>query len=198
MIQNEDNLQDIDIDEPQPMAIDEMIPPTLFEWTEALIIAVFLVVFVFVFIARPVGIDGDSMEPTLKDQDTLIISNLLYTPKYGDIIVLAVDSFEKGEKAVIKRIIATEGQEIDINFSSGEVYVNGIMQHEPYILEKTYLYEGMNFPQIVPDGCVFVLGDNRNNSTDSRSPDIGMVPVECILGRVIYRIFPLDTRGTIE
>lgn len=180
------------------IATDKMGKGVIFEWVEALIFAVFTVVFVFIFIARPVGVDGESMLPTLNHGDNLIISNLFYTPDIGDIIVLTQDTYEDGNKALVKRIIATEGQEVDIDFSLGEVYVDGILLDESYINEPTYLYEGVDFPQVVPNDCVFVLGDNRNHSTDSRSQDIGMVHIDSILGRVIFRVLPFNDIGIVE
>ena len=170
----------------------------LFEWVEALIVAIFFVIFIFIFIARPVGVSGSSMEPTLSNGDNLIISNFMYAPKKGDIIVLAKDTFENGEKSIVKRIIATEGQTVDIDFEKGEVYVDGVQLNEPYINEKTYLYEGVDFPVVVPEDNVFVLGDNRNHSSDSRSIDIGMIPKDCILGRVVFRMLPFSEMGTVE
>ncbi|MFI3226752.1 MAG: signal peptidase I [Clostridia bacterium] len=184
-----------DIDE---IALEPMEKPILFEWVEALIVAVFTVIFVFIFIARPVGVDGESMLPTLNHGDNLIISNLFYEPSYGDIVVLTADNYYNGEKALVKRIIATEGQEIDIDFNTGEVSIDGVVIDEPYIYETTHLYEGTDFPQVVPENCVFVMGDNRNNSTDSRTKDIGMVPIDCILGRVIFRILPINDIGIVE
>lgn len=169
-----------------------------FEWIEALIIAIFAVIFIFLFVARPVGVDGSSMEPTLQHGDNLILSNLLYTPEIGDIVVLTKDTFENGEKSIVKRIIAKEGQEVDIDFINGDVYIDGEIIDEPYIKEKTYLEEGLQLPAIIPEGHVFVMGDNRNNSKDSRSVEIGMVPIDCILGRAVFRFLPFDSIGVVQ
>lgn len=180
------------------VALEPMERTMILEWTEAIMSSIFLVVFVFLFIARPVGVDGDSMLPTLTHGDNLILTNFFYSPDYGDIVVLAPDSYQDGEKAIVKRVIATEGQEININFATGDVLVDGVIIDEPYINDRTYLYEGVDFPQIVPENCIFVLGDNRNKSTDSRDPSIAMVPVDCILGRVVFRISPTSNIGFLK
>lgn len=186
------------IDEYDDIALEPMKKSMLFEWTEALIVAVFAVVFIYTFLARPVGVDGESMLPTLEHGDNLIISTFFYKPEYGDIIVLTSDTYYDGEKALVKRVIATEGQEIDIDFDTGKITVDGSILDEPYIYEETHLYEGVDFPQVIPEDCVFVMGDNRNHSTDSRSADIGMVPTDCILGQVIFRILPISDIGIIK
>ncbi len=145
------------------------------------------------------------MESTLHGRDTsgisdesgdrLLISNLFYTPEYGDIVVIHTDM---EEEAIIKRIIATEGQEVDIDFLTGEVKVDGVVLDEPYINNLTLDSGDVSFPVTVPDGCVFVLGDNRSVSLDSRYSDVGMVSIDDILGRVVLRIYPLNQFGAVE
>ena len=127
---------------------------------------------------------GSSMYPTLEDGDKIIVSNLFYTPKQGDIVVFRKDEYR--EEPLVKRIIAVEGQTVDIDFERGIVYVDG----EPLDPE--------NFigPVEVPEGCIFVMGDNRNASTDSRTTEIGMVDERCIMGKVYFTVFPLKNFGS--
>ncbi len=150
------------------------------------------VTILFVFAIRLVGVSGSSMYPTLNNRDFLILlSNVFYSePERGDIVVLTVPAFET--EPIVKRVIATEGQTVDIDFEAGEVYVDGVLQQEPYINEPTHRdYElGLEYPAVVPEGCIFVLGDNRNNSTDSRYAPVGMVDKRYVLGKVLFLIFP--------
>ncbi len=155
------------------------------------------VLLVFMLIFRMVVVSGPSMNRTLIDGDSLILlNNVLYNrPKYGDIIVASKNSFKDGEP-IIKRVIATEGQTVDIDFYEGVVYVDGIALDEPYTNTPTTLQEGVQFPCTVPEGCVFVMGDNRNDSMDSRSQEIGMIDLRQILGKAIFLALPgvdLDT-----
>ena len=155
-----------------------------------------IVVVVFLVILRVVVVSGTSMNNTLKDGDyLLLLSSTFYrNPEVGDVIVASKDSFEDGAP-IVKRIIATEGQLVDIDFNLGVVYVDGVALDEPYTLSPTTLYEGVNFPLIVEQGCVFVLGDNRNDSKDSRSPEIGLIDCREIVGKVFFLFFPGSNRG---
>lgn len=167
----------------------------LFEWVETLVIAFFAVILFFTFVFRLAAVNGESMLPTLVDKDRLIVSYLFYTPKNGDIVIVNNDN-PALEKVIVKRVIATEGQTVDIDFDSGEVKVDGKVLQEDYINNLTLLDEGgHNYPVTVPENCVFVMGDNRMNSTDSRSPLVGFVPEDEILGKVSLRIFPFSRFG---
>ena len=149
------------------------------------------IILIFSLLFRVVVVSGPSMNNTLKDGDWLILlGNVLYRePKYGDIIVASKDSFKNGEP-IIKRIIATEGQQVDIDFNKGIVFVDGVALDEPYTLTPTNIMEGIQFPITVDAGCVFVMGDNRNDSKDSRSFEIGLIDCREILGRAVFLIFP--------
>ena len=149
------------------------------------------VLLIFMLFLRVVIVSGPSMLPTLHDGDSLILlSNVFYkNPQYGDIIVASKDSFKNGEP-IIKRVIATEGQTVDIDFDAGIVYVDGEPLDEPYINTPTNLKEGTEFPLIVSEGCVFVMGDNRNDSLDSRSTEIGEIDCREILGRALFLVLP--------
>ena len=149
------------------------------------------IVLILLLLFRVVVVSGPSMNMTLVHGDyLLLLNNTLYTnPKQGDIVVAAKDSFNDGEP-IIKRVIATEGQWVDIDFETGVVYVNGTAMEESYTNTPTNLYEGVEFPLMVEEGCIFVLGDNRNNSKDSRSPEIGLIDKREILGKAIFLFFP--------
>lgn len=166
----------------------------LYDWVEAAVMAVFFMVLIFTFVVRMVSVNGISMNPTLEDGERLIVSRVFYTPRYGDIVVITKPNSQ--HEPLIKRVIATEGQEIDIDFEKGIVTVDGKILDEPYIAEPTNAYyRGVAFPQTVPEGCVFVMGDNRNNSWDSRAPGVGMVDARHILGKVYYRVMPYSRLG---
>lgn len=135
------------------------------------------------------------MVPTLNDRDKVLMSGLFYTPKPGDIVVLTKKSFS--EIPLVKRVIATEGMSVDINFDTGEVWVDGVLQDEPYINELTHKHFDVNFPLIVPEGYVFVMGDNRNHSTDSRDSQVGFIDERIVLGKVYLRIWPLSNFGMV-
>ncbi len=155
--------------------------------TSLVIIAV-----VFTFVARFVGVDGNSMEPTLSNEDWLIVSAVNTEINQGDIIISTQpNSFNE---PLVKRVIAKGGQTVDINFETGEVYVDGTLLDEPYIAEQTHTSEGVTFPLLVPEGTLFVMGDNRNDSTDSRSPMVGCVDERYVLGVVRCRILPEFTK----
>ena len=152
-------------------------------------LAVVLVIFLLPF--REVVVSGFSMYQTLTDGDyLLLVSNLFYhDPQPGDIVVVSKQSFDGGAP-IIKRVIATEGQIVDIDFDAGLVYVDGLPLDEPYTNTPTNLQEGMTFPLIVEENSVFVMGDNRNDSKDSRSPDIGQVDRREVLGKAFLLLLP--------
>ena len=147
--------------------------------------------FVLLLLFRIVVVSGPSMNDTLVHGDyVILLNNVLFgEPKQGDIIVASKDSFKDGEP-IIKRVIATEGQEVDIDFIAGIVYVDGVALEEDYIKSLTKLQEGMKFPLIVDEGCIFVMGDNRGVSKDSRNPEIGLIDTREVLGKAIFLMLP--------
>ena len=179
----------------------------IFDWIEVLVHSILIVVLCFSFLFRIATIDGPSMMNTLHDGERVIISNLFYKPKVGDIVVISrnkensVFTINSSNTPIIKRIIATEGQSVDIDFEKGIVYVDGIALDEPYARTPTTRKFDIDFPVTVDEGCVFVLGDNRNDSMDSRDSRIGeygMVDTRYILGHAVYRIFPFNKIGKID
>lgn len=166
-----------------------------FDWVQCVVTALLVCVLLFVFAGRTVGVVGPSMESTLFEGDRLIISNLFYTPRQGDIVILRKDTFK--DEAIVKRIIAVGGQTVDIDFDEGVVYVDGRALEEDYINEPTYRPLDFDGEITVPEGSVFVLGDNRNRSNDSRDERIGCVDVRYIIGKVIWRITPFSSFGSL-
>ena len=149
------------------------------------------ILLIFLLLFRVVVVSGPSMNQTLLHGDyLLLINNVFYRePQKGDIVVISKDAYKDGEP-IIKRVIATEGQWVDIDFGQGIVYVNGNALDEPYVNTPTNIEEGVFFPLQVADGCVFVLGDNRNSSKDSRSLEIGQIDKREILGKAIFLFMP--------
>ena len=185
----------------------ESLKAFVFDWLEVLVHAIIAVVICFSFLFRIATIDGDSMKDTLHNGERVIISNLFYTPEVGDIVVISrnaensIYTATSQNTPIIKRIIATEGQTVDIDFEAGIVYVDGIALDEPYTRTPTNVKHDVEFPVTVDEGCVFVLGDNRNDSMDSRWSTIGnygMVDTRYVLGHAVYRVFPFDKIGKIE
>jgi signal peptidase I len=157
------------------------------------VLAVFMLVYMLCF--RVVVVVGPSMKDTLQNGDRLLlISSVFYKdPKPGDVIVASKDSYENGE-CIVKRVIATEGQSVYIDFQTGVVYVDGIALEEDYTLTSTTHFEGVTFPVTVEANHVFVLGDNRDNSLDSRSPAIGQIDEREILGKAVFIIAPANAK----
>lgn len=171
----------------------------LYSWLQPVLFALTVLVLVSTFLGRLIGVEGDSMFPTLHDRDMLILQSVGYTPKGGDVVVLTPKSFRDGTP-IVKRVIATGGQEVSIDYSTGTVYVDDQALEEPYLGEDMELVADQfrgEYPVTVPEGCVFVLGDNRNHSSDSRVPDIGMVDQRCILGRAVWILMPFRDFGGI-
>ena len=154
------------------------------------------VLLVFLLLFRVVVVSGPSMQNTLIDGDyLLLLSNTFYKdPQPGDIIVASKESFENGDP-IVKRVIATEGQTVDIDFNAGVVYVDNVALEEDYTLTPTTLSEGTQFPLVVDEGCVFVMGDNRGISLDSRSTQIGLIDCREILGKAIFLFLPGTNKG---
>ncbi|MEG0777572.1 MAG: signal peptidase I [Oscillospiraceae bacterium] len=167
-----------------------------YEWTQCLVSALLICVLVFAFFVRIIGIIGYSMVPTFDDGDSVIISNLFYQPEQGDIVVLRKQEFQ--DEPIIKRVIAVEGQTVDIDFDSGVVSVDDKPLSEPYTAEPTLTPLDFDGKITVPENCVFVMGDNRNHSTDSRESTIGCVDERYIMGKVLFRILPINKFGTIK
>lgn len=156
-----------------------------------LVVLFSVVMVLFLLLFRVVVVSGSSMNNTLVNGDyLLLVSSTLYPePKYGDIIVASKKSFENGDP-IVKRVIATEGQVVDIDFVTGTVYVDGVALKEDYTATRTTVSEGVVFPIIVDENCLFVLGDNRNGSKDSRSPEIGLIDKREVLGKAIFMVLP--------
>ena len=159
-------------------------------WMLAVVMILFLVFF------RIIVVSGPSMKMTLLDGDyLLLINNLFYRePEKGDVVVVSKQDYDNG-KPIVKRVIATEGQIVDMDFANGIVYVDGLPLEEDYINTPTNLDEGSVFPQIVEEDHVFVMGDNRNNSKDSRSLEIGQVDKREVLGKVALLMVPGTDHG---
>ena len=167
-----------------------------YEWIQCLIVALAVCVVIFLFFFRVIDVKGTSMVPTLRDADKMLVSGLFYKPKQGDIVVFKKDEYNPS-KALVKRVIATEGQVINMDFENGVVYVDGEPLEEDYIADLTRTKLDFIGPQTVPEGCVFFMGDNRNMSTDSRKKEIGMIDSRLILGKVYMVIFPVDSFGSV-
>jgi len=169
----------------------------MYDWVYSLIIALIICVIIFAFFIRVVDVVGTSMNPTLNNNDKMLVSGLFYKPSVGDVVVFKKDEYDP-DKALVKRVVAVEGQEINIDFEKGIVYINGQPIIEDYILEPTTNKLDFIGPKTVPEGCVFVMGDNRNASVDSRKTEIGMVDTRLILGKAYYVIYPLSVIREIE
>lgn len=167
----------------------------LLDWLQCIVSALVFCVLLFTFATRTVGVIGSSMVPTLEENDRLIVSKLFYNPKYGDIVVVRKESFMT--KPIIKRVIATAGQTVDIDFNAGIVYVDGRALDEPYINAPTQDPEDFTGPVTVPDGYVFLMGDNRNRSTDSRCAQVGVIDCRLIIGKAYLRLTPIAKFGNI-
>ena len=175
----------------------------LFYWLQALVVALVALTVVFTFFGRIVVVVGQSMEPTLSNGELLIIQSVGYEPQQGDIVVLNkyTSSVLDGD-AIVKRCIATEGQTVEIDYVTGTVTVDGVVLDEPYIKEAMrdpgLVNSNMTITSVtVPEGSIFVLGDNRNNSTDSRHVQVGTIDERYVLGKAVLVLFPLDRIGPI-
>ena len=166
-----------------------------FDIAQCVISALVVGIMIFLFLFRVIGVKGDSMYSTLHNGDRVVTSGIFYEPDVGDIVILKSDYYDQ---PLVKRIIAMENQTVDIDFTDGVVYVDGNEIDEPYIYEPTYVDEGFEGPVTVPEGCVFVMGDNRNESNDSRSPSIGFIDEREIFGKVLWVLFPTDGRGGLD
>lgn len=179
------------------LSLGEKTRREIYDWIHCLSIALIICVVIFAFFVRLIDVRGTSMNPTLNNGDKMLVSSLFYSPKAGDVVVFKKDEYDP-ERALVKRVIATEGQVINIDFDNGIVYVDGEAIQEDYIMEPTTNKIDFIGPQTVPEGCVFVMGDNRNASTDSRKTEIGMVDSRLILGKAYFVIYPLSQMRAIR
>lgn len=168
-----------------------------FDWAGTLVLFLVLVLLCMTFIFRQVTVKGPSMNDTLASGDRLLVYSLLYDPQPGDIVVVTHGADH--DEPIIKRVIAVGGQRLSIDYDTGEVRVDGVLLDEPYIKGTTGPEQFlMKIPEVIPEGYVFVMGDNRENSLDSRSTKIGLIPVENIIGKAVFRIFPFNSFGGVS
>ena len=188
---DESSAEEVPTEEPAKPKMKNNPQKTVLTYLHDLVYLLAVVLVLFLVCFRVVVVSGPSMNDTLKNGDYLLLLNGIFFRDYqhGDIIVACKDAFRDGEP-IIKRVIATEGQTVDIDFINGIVYVDGKALVEPYISSGTYLPEGTIFPLVVKENHIFVLGDNRMNSKDSRSTEIGQIDCREVLGKAIFLIFP--------
>lgn len=164
----------------------------VYDWIKCILYAISIVVLCLTFIFRLVDVEGSSMDDTLATKDKVIVTNLFYTPQDGDIVVISHGA--EYANPIIKRVIATEGQSIKLDYKNDKVIVDGVELEEPYIDGSTF---GGNIgdneiPEVVPEGKIFVMGDNRTVSLDSRSTEIGLIDVENVIGKAQVVVFPFN------
>ena len=174
----------------------------IFEWVQAIVVALVVAMFLRTYVFTLVDVSGSSMVPTLHDKDKLFVWRLANSYEQGDIVIFRPAASKN--TPYVKRVIATEGQSVDIRYNAledcAEVYVDGEKLEENYINEKingSHIGDG-TYPCVVPENCLFVLGDNRNNSSDSRLSVVGMVDTESVIGEAKCRLWPFDAVGGLK
>lgn len=169
----------------------------IFDMAGTVLLSIVILLLIMAFFVRQVTVDGSSMNDTLRHEDRLLVQCSGYTPECGDIVI--VTRGEQLDEAIVKRVIATEGQTLNINYATGEVVVDGVLLKEKYITGPTKsVMDPLSMPIVIPDGYVFVMGDNRSHSLDSRSERVGLIPVENIIGKAFFRWYPMDSFGTVS
>lgn len=174
----------------------------VYSWLQPLVLALAVLIMLSTFVGRIIGVDGESMMPTLHDHDMLVLQSLGYKPAQGDIVVLTQRSFS--DKPIVKRIVATGGQTVDVDYATNTVTITD-KDGSRHVLDEPYLGEPMRQPASlsnthieVPEGSICVFGDNRNNSTDSRFPSVGTVDERCVIGRAVLILLPFQRLGVIH
>lgn len=184
---------------PEKESVPKKITASLFDIFEMFAICTAVILLLFSYATRLTVVEGESMEDTLHDEDYLIVQDIGYTPARGDIVVIHKIDAQPYHNPIIKRVIAIEGDTVDIDFDSWTVYVNGEALDEPYVnLDPGHLYCEQDLPLTVEEGKVFVLGDHRNHSADSRTKQLGQIDERCVIGRAVLRILPIEKFGFME
>jgi signal peptidase I len=181
------------------LARAQQVKGDLYTFLQVLTAVVIPLVLLCVFVGRVVVVDGVSMLPTLRHGDVLLLRSVGYTPKQGDVVVLTKDfSYHVGD-SIIKRVIAVGGQRVRIDYDENKVYVDGVALDEPYLNEPMVSPSGASIQELtVPEGSVFVMGDNRNHSGDSRLSALGTIDERYIIGQAVLTLLPLGDLGPIH
>ncbi len=167
-----------------------------YEWSESIVQVFIIAVLLMTFLFRFFTVDGESMMNTLLNGDKVAVVRWNYEPTSGDVVV--IKHGQEFDKPLIKRVIATQGQSLKIDFTEGTVFVNNNQLDESYIKEKMWLKGDNTIPSVIPEGYCFVMGDNRNNSGDSRHKMVGLIPNEDIIGQAKFIIYPFNRLGVIK
>ena len=205
-LKNTDTAPEEALPQPYVMQGGKKLAAEIFEILEMLASVTICVMLCFAFVARLNIVDGHSMDQTLADRQYLVVSDVLYTPEAGDIVVVHDITASPYDAPIVKRVIATGGQTVEIDFKTWTLTVDGTVVEEPYrylnpelgLLTANYNMDAEGcFRVTVPEGEIFVMGDNRNGSGDSRQYALGTIDERCVVGRAYFRIFPMDTFGTL-
>jgi len=205
-LKNPDTAPEEALPQPYVMQGGKKLAAEIFEILEMLASVTICVMLCFAFVARLNIVDGHSMDQTLADRQYLVVSDVLYTPEAGDIVVVHDITASPYDAPIVKRVIATGGQTVEIDFKTWTLTVDGAVVEEPYrylnpelgLLTANYNMDAEGcFRVTVPEGEIFVMGDNRNGSGDSRQYALGTIDERCVVGRAYFRIFPMDTFGTL-
>ena len=194
--QQEDNAAEEKIPAEKETPAQDSLRGEVYDWIQCVVAALVVCVLLFSFAVRLVDVVGNSMYPTLENVDKVIVSNLFYEPEQGDIIVFRKDEYRP--EPLVKRVIAVGGQTVDINDEDGLVYVDGVALSEPYTrgLPSYTLASDVSYPYTVPEGYLWMMGDNRTNSQDSRF--FGAIPVSSVTGRGALVYWPLNDFSLLD
>ena len=182
------------VESPDTLEEESTLSQFIFDISGTILSAIVILLLILSLFLRQVTVDGPSMNDTLHNEERLLVSCFQYEPKCGDIVI--VTHGKSVDDPLVKRVIAVAGQSIDIDSDTGDVIVDGVLLKESYTLGKTRrLPDSVDLPMVIPEGYVFVMGDNREHSLDSRSAAIDLIPVENIIGKAVFRWYPMDVLG---